>query len=122
MPASKPMLMLILATGAVLLASCSSGPPRQTTIDLTRAQTLVASAEGSGAQQYAAADLQAASAREQAQGIAAGRIQTIGRGENYPVASNATTAGRQQNRRVDIILSDTSGHFAQGATQAPVVR
>jgi len=56
------------------------------------------------------------------QGIARDRVQTIGRGENYPVASNGTAAGRQQNRRVDIILSDMSGRFAQGATQGPPVR
>lgn len=55
---------MILAAGA-LLAGCSSGPPRATTIDLTRAHTLVAEAQSSGAQQYAAADLQAA--RDKAQ-------------------------------------------------------
>lgn len=56
------------------------------------------------------------------QGIDSDRIQTIGRGKNFPVASNDSDAGRQQNRRVDIILSDMSGHFAQGATQGPAVR
>lgn len=55
---------MILAAG-VALAGCSSGPPRATTADLARAHTLVASAESSGAQQYAAADLQAA--RDKAQ-------------------------------------------------------
>ena len=56
------------------------------------------------------------------QGIAADRIQTIGRGKEFPVASNATPAGRQQNRRVDIVLSDTSGRFAQGASDASPLR
>lgn len=56
------------------------------------------------------------------QGIAMDRIQTIGRGEQYPVASNGTPAGRQQNRRVDVILSNMSGRFAQGASQGPVPR
>lgn len=37
-------------------------------------------------------------------GIQAGRITTEGLGEDYPVASNDTGAGRQQNRRVEIIL------------------
>jgi outer membrane protein OmpA-like peptidoglycan-associated protein len=54
------------------------------------------------------------------QGIPAERIQTVGRGKDYPVASNAISAGRQQNRRVDIVLSDMSGRFAQAATQAPM--
>lgn len=54
------------------------------------------------------------------QGVANDRIQTVGRGKDYPVASNDTDAGRQQNRRVDIVLSDMAGRFAQAATQAPV--
>lgn len=37
-------------------------------------------------------------------GIGPGRITTEGLGEEYPVASNNTDAGRQQNRRVEIIL------------------
>lgn len=65
---------------------------------------------------------QAVASALESEGLAADRIQTIGRGKNYPVASNMTSAGRQQNRRVDIILSDMSGRFAQAATQAPEVR
>lgn len=42
-------------------------------------------------------------------GIAGTRIQTRGYGEQYPVASNNTDAGRQQNRRVEVIISDKSG-------------
>lgn len=38
------------------------------------------------------------------QGVAANRIQTIGRGFDQPVASNATAQGRQQNRRVEIFI------------------
>ena len=41
-------------------------------------------------------------------GVNAGRIQTIGRGESDPIASNQTSAGRSQNRRVDIIIIPTS--------------
>lgn len=56
----------------------------------------------------------------ESQGVANDRIQAIGRGKDYPVASNDTSAGRQQNRRVDIVLSDMSGRFAQAAMQGPV--
>lgn len=40
-------------------------------------------------------------------GVPAGRIQAFGRGESQPVASNASAAGRQQNRRVEIIIRPT---------------
>jgi len=39
-----------------------------------------------------------------ARGIGAGRITTRGYGEAYPEASNASQAGRQQNRRVEIVI------------------
>ena len=48
-------------------------------------------------------------------GVSADRLQTKGLGKSYPVASNDTQAGRQQNRRVEIVFSDTSGHFAQSS-------
>jgi outer membrane protein OmpA-like peptidoglycan-associated protein len=51
-------------------------------------------------------------------GIDRSRVEAVGRGEAYPVASNDTTAGRQQNRRVDIVFSDQQGHFAAGANNA----
>lgn len=44
-------------------------------------------------------------------GIAADRVTTRGYGKAYPVASNNTAAGRQLNRRVEIILSDESGNI-----------
>jgi outer membrane protein OmpA-like peptidoglycan-associated protein len=50
-----------------------------------------------------------------ARGIPQDRLQTIGRGQSMPVASNDTPAGRQQNRRVEIVFSDNSGRFAAGA-------
>lgn len=40
-------------------------------------------------------------------GVAASRISTVGYGESQPVASNDTPDGRQQNRRVEIVLSPT---------------
>lgn len=37
-------------------------------------------------------------------GVSSSRIITTGRGEDQPVASNLNAAGRQQNRRVEIII------------------
>ncbi|WNO09813.1 OmpA family protein [Teredinibacter sp. KSP-S5-2] len=37
-------------------------------------------------------------------GVASGRVQAIGYGKRYPVASNASEAGRQANRRVELKL------------------
>jgi outer membrane protein OmpA-like peptidoglycan-associated protein len=37
-------------------------------------------------------------------GIGSERIATKGYGKNYPVASNDTAAGKQQNRRVEVII------------------
>ncbi len=45
-------------------------------------------------------------------GIGADRITSRGYGESYPVAGNDTAAGRQLNRRVEIIISDDSGNIA----------
>jgi len=45
-------------------------------------------------------------------GISADRIANRGYGPSYPVASNATTAGRQLNRRVEIIVSGDSERIA----------
>ncbi|WP_432449317.1 OmpA family protein [Aliiroseovarius marinus] len=42
-----------------------------------------------------------------ANGVPGWRVQTIGYGEDRPVASNLDTYGRQQNRRVEIIIRPT---------------
>jgi len=47
-----------------------------------------------------------------ARGIGADRIDVRGNGEARPVASNNTQAGRQQNRRVEVVFSDERGRFA----------
>ena len=46
--------------------------------------------------------------RLQSAGVAPSRIAAIGQGENQPVASNLTTAGKAQNRRVEIIIIPTA--------------
>jgi outer membrane protein OmpA-like peptidoglycan-associated protein len=48
-----------------------------------------------------------------AQNVSEARVEVQGRGEGFPVASNATSAGRQQNRRVEILFSNQSGTFTQ---------
>lgn len=40
-------------------------------------------------------------------GVPSGRIRAYGLGEDQPVASNLTPEGRQQNRRVDIVIRET---------------
>jgi OmpA-OmpF porin, OOP family len=57
---------------------------------------------------------QAVATALESRGIPGDRVQTAGRGKDFPVASNDTAAGRQQNRRVEIVFSDASGRFAQG--------
>jgi outer membrane protein OmpA-like peptidoglycan-associated protein len=40
----------------------------------------------------------------ESRGVSAGRVQTSGRGESEPIASNDTDPGRQQNRRVEAAI------------------
>jgi outer membrane protein OmpA-like peptidoglycan-associated protein len=47
-----------------------------------------------------------------ARGIGGDRIEARGNGEARPVATNATQAGRTQNRRVEVVFSDERGRFA----------
>lgn len=48
-----------------------------------------------------------------AQGIDSSRIRALGYGEEFPVASNDTAAGQQQNRRVEVIISDQGGNVPE---------
>ncbi len=45
-------------------------------------------------------------------GINPERITTKGYGPEYPVASNKTAAGRQENRRVEVVISGPNGVFS----------
>jgi outer membrane protein OmpA-like peptidoglycan-associated protein len=69
---------------------------------------------GSHSRNQELSDQRANSVREALLGMGIGtdRITSRGYGESYPVAGNDTAAGRQQNRRVEIIVSDNSGNIA----------
>jgi outer membrane protein OmpA-like peptidoglycan-associated protein len=47
----------------------------------------------------------------ESRGVDSGRVQAVGRGKQLPIATNETAAGRQQNRRVEIVFSDAKGQF-----------
>jgi outer membrane protein OmpA-like peptidoglycan-associated protein len=55
------------------------------------------------------------------QGVNTQNMTAVGYGENYPVASNATPQGRQQNRRVQLVVSGEIIGFKIGTppTSAP---
>jgi outer membrane protein OmpA-like peptidoglycan-associated protein len=57
---------------------------------------------------------QAVATALESRGVPATRIEAVGRGKSAPVAGNDTSAGRQQNRRVEIIFSDAQGQFVSG--------
>lgn len=44
-----------------------------------------------------------------ARGIDQSRIATQGYGKEYPIASNSDSAGRQLNRRVEVVIGDSKG-------------
>src|SRR5580704_11872765 len=47
-----------------------------------------------------------------AMGVSRDRIQTRGLGKSNPVAENDSATGRQQNRRVEVIISESDGRTA----------
>lgn len=66
-------------------------------------------------QKLSAARAQAVAQALELHGVRPSQYRTIGLGEAYPVASNDTAAGRQQNRRVDVVFSNASGKFSEAA-------
>ena len=50
-------------------------------------------------------------------GVSRARVETIGYGEQYPVADNSTPEGRAQNRRVEIRITPVSTEDVQQAKQ-----
>lgn len=61
---------------------------------------------GQAAYNQALSERRAAAVRNYlvSQGVSSSRIQTVGYGMRQPVATNATEAGRAQNRRVELII------------------
>lgn len=49
----------------------------------------------------------------ESRGADASNVESVGRGAELPVATNDTAAGRQQNRRVELVFSDGQGQFAR---------
>jgi len=45
-------------------------------------------------------------------GVARNQITAVGKGENFPIASNDSTEGRQSNRRVELIFTDGGERIA----------
>lgn len=41
-------------------------------------------------------------------GVAANRLNSVGRGEDQPIATNYTPEGKRQNRRVEIVITPTA--------------
>lgn len=54
-----------------------------------------------------------------ARGIEASRLTTVGRGSSYPVASNASVIGRQQNRRAEVLFSNNRSSIHEVAGRPP---
>jgi outer membrane protein OmpA-like peptidoglycan-associated protein len=51
------------------------------------------------------------------QGVSANSVTATGYGETLPVASNDNSSGRQQNRRVELLVSgEAIGHAAATTT------
>jgi len=54
----------------------------------------------------------------ESQSVSASRVQTNGRGEGEPIASNDTDAGRQQNRRVEVAIYASDKMKAEARSKA----
>ena len=50
------------------------------------------------------------------QGIGAQRLTASGRGEHQPLADNSSASGRQQNRRVEVIIENLPSTAASTAS------
>lgn len=50
-------------------------------------------------------------------GVNADRLSAAGYADRHPITTNATDAGRQRNRRVELVVIRTNGHGGQAGTQ-----
>lgn len=50
-------------------------------------------------------------------GVSGSQITALGKGKDFPIASNDTAAGRQQNRRVELIFTENRAGTAPAASQ-----
>ena len=88
-----------------LAAFLQSNPQRRIVIEGHTDNT------GGGELNLALSERRAAAVRDAllARGIESERVIARGLGESYPLATNDTAVGRQQNRRVEIVRSDQTG-------------
>ncbi len=64
----------------------------------------------------------AVAAALQVRGINRDRVEPVGLGEAFPIATNDTTAGREENRRVEVVLSNAQGEFLESARRTASAR
>ncbi len=81
---------------------------------------IVGHTDGTGSNSYNQ-DLSERRARSAAnylisQNVSSGRVQTVGRGESEPAATNSTEDGRQANRRVAVAIYASQAARAQAAS------
>ncbi len=55
-------------------------------------------------------------------GVAAARVEAVGRGETDPIADNSTPEGRANNRRVEIIIENNNTPQNQGVAESQARR
>ena len=97
------------ATGAVVLGTLSGLVLAHPGLKLESEGHTDATGSDSLNQRLSEQRAEAVRAYLESQGIAAANLSAQGFGKEKPVADNATAKGRQQNRRVEIVLSDDSG-------------
>ena len=118
--ASRPKPIAQLLRAKTLVTQAENGQAqRSAPMDLQRARRAARCAQSAAAAAYnqtlSAARAQAVAQALQLRGASPDQYRTIGLGEACPVASNGTAAGRQQNRRVNVVFSNASGKFSEAA-------